>query len=249
MENCLVTKLKGVVDNSNLQLFGYLRITRRDNSGYYSNEIIVLGNATFTLDFKVNGDYVVSVTRSSTGVTEQFSAGSYSRDITGDYAYINWVSGQNGSLDVRIDSLPASTVLEVFNGYFVHKNLAFLGAYGRDVMSSIKEYSYFEEGSKLSSYLAKKDAMNSLDALKYINLFQTNIDIDITDSQFLEYFGKAINMTLLSLKNRVYNWSELAAAQVANGRSSGEITVYDSSNSKKITFDPSASGGYIIEDV
>ena len=139
--------------------------------------------------------------------------------------------------------------MEVFSGYTAHKDLALLGAYGRNILYTIREYSFFEEGSKLSSYLAKKDALNALNAIITMNVFMTNIDIDITDSQFLGYIGKAINLTLLSLPNRVYNWAELAAAQVANGRVSGILTAYDISNSKKITFDPSASGGYIIEDV
>lgn len=241
MSECLVTKLKGVVNDDNLPILGNLRVRIVDSrySKIYLQKIQGTSNPTMT----VKGDIVVSYDVDHQNETWQQPAGVYP-----EYeAAITLTGTSNGYLDI---TLPGTSL--IIRGSYVSYDKSFdvLASYSPYLITRILENGVHvpEDGkNKLSLWVNLMNTSNLHSYVDHINLSGSNIISDIDD---VSVFGKFTTLTHFSILKNI-NPDTLASAMVSEGRISGVMSIYGLSagNHYRITFDPSATGGYTKESI
>lgn len=286
MGNCLVTKLKGVVDNDNLKKVGCIKLhvivganasinrLGESTSPYCSVEIIGEGHFSST---QGGSDNIGTKRVSST--TLYPSAGEYDIEISNKYALVNLTMSS-----ITVVSMDAAdfdyTNLRSFALFKTRKGVSFDELPDAIFNSGFKILN-FDDGQNYAALDVTKLANNTI-----MTYFKYSSDSAASASLYgdISGLGGKPSMTFLGIKNQLgitgdisslggnvaltriecYKSGvggaieDLAAAQVAAGRTSGSLAVFYSapvtyndespldSATKTITFNDSLTNGYSI---
>lgn len=191
----------------------------------------------------VKGDIVASYgSTSHQNETWQQSAGIFPDND----ALITLTGTSDGYLDI---TLPDTSL--IIRGDYVSYDKSFdtLASYSPYLITNIlfNGAHFPEDGkNKLSVWMNLINTLNLYSYVRYIVLHNSNVISDIDD---VSVFGKFTALTRFHILND-FNPDTLASAMVSEGRTSGVMSTYGSSaGNYKITFDPSATGGYTKENI
>lgn len=276
MENCLVTKLKGTVNNPDLLKLGELRLHVKTNSG----TIIATGATGVEYDY-LSEPFVDNYIRTSAGEGDM--------SVLGKYTLASFYDPNGAFSEVDLDTIKGAEHCDALTTFGAMNSVSgaafpiFVGDIS--VLSKFTSLQTIDLTSKdntnprqaegdfnslrtltalrhLSVASSRKITGNTqwISALPHIELVGcegTGITVNLSDF----YNVLTINEIALSyMENYAYgNVEDLAANQVANGRTSGRLYIksygthshllYNGSAdwvSKTITFDSSLPNGYSI---
>lgn len=251
MANCLVTKLKSVVNNDNLPKIGclYFKAKTLASAGNYSYLLRLETNDEVTISIKEEGyqfrrgdsqTLVRSYTLTSNmGITDfEFENGDYTVEVTNKYSITKLYFGYaaetfNKLLNVDIDELKFNsglTELSLWNSVDTCGSLSSLERKNLTKLDLSK--------SKVTGNITSIASMTGLTALNFNN---TEIEGDISTlsehtglkilrvsdyiTGSITSLGKATQLTTLDASNIEGTYEELATAMISNGRTSGTLLI------------------------
>lgn len=246
MENCLVTKVKGVVDNDNLKRLGIERVFIRDkaNFGY-----------PYTVD--VQAGKITTPFRFHAYTTDNHSwFGKENNPVTGEFDTAEWnfdVKDTSNNEDSFFDVDIYNTTMIELNNIDISNSQTWSGAilvlFGTWA-SSRTGISYTPQGN-LASIAEKFPNVQNLS----INYVPAGIYGDIKE------LSKLINLYNLNVANQTYkiegSINALAEGMIANGRTTGTLeitcngiitlneTIVENNVKKIVTFQ---NGSYTVTD-
>ena len=258
MANCLVTKLKSVVNNDNLPKFGclYFKAKTLASAGNYSYFLKLETNDEVTISIKEEGyqfrreDSQTSVRsytlRSSMGIVDfKFENGDYTVEVTNKYSitkiYFGYATDiENKLLNVNIDELKFNsglTELSLWNSVDTDGSLSSLEGKNLTTLDLSK-----------SKVIGNITSIASMKGLTSLNISNTEINGDISVlsehielntlrlskyiTGFITSLGKATKLVTLAAPNIEGTYEELATAMISNGRTSGTLTI----STEKLTY-------------
>lgn len=251
MGNCLVTKLKESVNNNSLQRFGYLRL-----APFAANSYINLYNKSesTSIPITVYGDVVVKDVTS--GINYQNETFTFS--IPNNPIYPNKLNFISGTVDggyVEFPILESTHLVNTNSVYLkVMMSLDVLVSYNPKLAIGFLDDAniQFTGNPKFSTFVGaiNADKTNLVPLVKRINLYNSNIEPDDQSIESLGIFTSAT--TIVLIRNEQDTWEcdvdTLAAAQVANHRTSGTLLLNGRTGGPKtIKFGSQYSNGYVIE--
>lgn len=249
-----ITKLKGSVTDDSLERLGCIRFRINGTGNHYLRlqRISAQQFAKGGILCRCSGDMVMTTT-GQTHQNEEFLAnsGSFPDNTSVQFSLAGTYAG--GYVDVHIPE-DANTIGLVFTAVGLDCSFDFSRMYAYApsmifaLLSDDSPNTLFRTEQKMSDWLAMM-AQNPtyVPMVKKIGNNGTNVIGDIPNASALaDYIG----ITVMAVRNDVeLDLDELAAGQVANGRTSGTIRCYYSGASRLITFDPNESGGYKITNL
>lgn len=248
MGKCLITQLKSVVANPELELFNTLKVSYRED--------IATSNCRFNyaagsngMKIKVVGSAYIPYTGTTLTNQDYILDGSHTINIIGADSYII-VDASGFSEQVGIANL---------NTCGINKDMELLSQYTPMLLANLFSYGNIVDGEPtLSRYLElthqyKDDCPIIIELTSKIitSLNRTNLISDVANINY-SYLGELINLTILQLLDSEPNYNSIGAAMVANGRTSGTLNIHSVSGSgtisKNIVFNSSYNDGYIVTD-
>ena len=223
--NCLVKKLKGVVDNDSLSVFGKVKI--KINAGDVGT--FYWGKEPATMEVK--GDlYFTNSNGDNLGKTMQISSIQTSYKLSGDEGYLILPNRYTVSY-IDLSGLGNRAVFDIEQlSHFssvqdIWINIATTSAYGDVTNLSLKRSLLnFNNVSGITGSLHKtiKDVYDAGQSMKEIHAFGTSIKFDYTDCQYMP------NLTVLEPVNGYGDISKLGLTKVTqvynNGSAAAVIT-------------------------
>ena len=248
--NCLVTKLKSVVDNSKLLKIGEMP--------FYMNGVVSSAGQAFIRN--VNNSPITLTPRKGNIYASTGAKPSTPLPLNTPYIInVNPDNGMNFKINLYWDAGEIDAIIgnyyDMATGNCSVEHFGYLnGAYRIGISSGkVSRYNGKQQSglAQLSFASGVEYDTNVLDIVECCPaITELNISTDLTNNYILREVGNAIPTTITTLnlpfsQSKAYNVSgaieDLVAAQVHKGRNSGNIT-FGNMNCPNVTFDDNSYG-------